>query len=312
MSPYPLPDINIALTYLAQANPDPQAALKQLDPYLADTATEAMKLAATPVYCRALIVAGRTDDAANRLMALVDKSPRWISTWLELATLAPKDADAASQWLKRIIPKIATDSPPQAIALATAWEQVGQKFNSTSAHKAARDLLQTVISQPTPPVTAWWEWALVNQSLANLSESERGWQEYLKLNPKDPQGLNNLAYVLLLEGDAAELPKATQLATDAIAAVPTMSTFYDTLGRIQSQSGKRDDAIKNFRHALDLDPNDLDAMIGLADTLRAKPSGRDEARALLSRINAMIDAGSALTPPVREQLDRVKTAMSSL
>jgi hypothetical protein len=64
--------------------------------------------------------------------------------------------------------------------------------------------------------------------------------------------------------------------------------------------------------ALERDPNDLDAMIGLADTLRFKPSGREEVRGLLSRINAMVDAGTTLTPPIREQLDRVKTAMSSL
>jgi tetratricopeptide (TPR) repeat protein len=306
------PDVNIALTYLAQPTPDPEAALKQLDPYMADKAPDAPKLAATPIYCRALMMAGRPDEAANRLLPLIDKSPRWIAAWLELATLAPKDVDTASQWLKRIQPKIALDSAPQVTALAGAWEQVGQKFDSSPAHETSRDLLKTVISQPDPPAAAWWEWAIVNQSLANLPEAERGWQEYMKLNPKDPQGFNNLAYVLLLEGDPAKLPKAAQLATDAIAAVSTVSTFYDTLGRIQFQSGKKDDAIKSFRLALERDPNDLDAMIGLADTLRFKPSGREEVRTLLSRINAMLDAGTTITPPIREQLDRVKTAMSSL
>jgi tetratricopeptide (TPR) repeat protein len=306
------PDVSIALTYLSQPTPDPEAALQQLDPYMADKAPDASRLAATPVYCRALMAAGRPDDAANRLLPLIEKSPRWIATWLDLATLAPKDVNTATQWLQRIKPKIALDSAPQVTALAGAWEQVGQKFDSSTAHETSRDLLKTVIAQPDPPAAAWWEWAIVNQSLANLPEAERGWQEYMKLNPKDPQGFNNLAYVLLLEGDPAKLPKAAQLAADAIAEVSTVSTFYDTLGRIQSQSGKKEDAIKSFRLALERDPNDLDAMIGLADTLRFKPSGREEVRTLLSRINAMLDAGTTITPPIREQLDRIKTAMTSL
>jgi cytochrome c-type biogenesis protein CcmH/NrfG len=98
---------------------------------------------------------------------------------------------------------------------------------------------------------------------------------------------------------------------EAITSSPNISTFYDTLGRIQSQLAKPADAIKSFRTALDKDPNDVEAMIGLADLLQSKPAGRDEARALLTRINAIVDAGAPIAPTIRKQLDKVKMALSS-
>jgi tetratricopeptide (TPR) repeat protein len=285
--------------------------LKQLDRYVADGAPAAQSDAAAPAYCRALLASGRIDDAANRLLPLVSKSPRWLAVWFELATLGAKDADAAADWLKRVEPAIGADATLLHVGLAGAWEQVGQKFDSNLAHETALAQLKSITAKAPVPATAWWQWAIVNQSLANLSESERGWNEYLKLNPKEPQGLNNLAYVLLLDGDAAQLPKAEGLAMQAIATNPEVSTFYDTLGRIEFRRGKTSDAIKNFRIALEKDPNDLDAMIGLADSLQSQPAGREEARALLGRINAMVDGGMLLTPPIRKQLDRVKSAMTS-
>ena len=270
------PDINIALTYLEQPTPDPLAALRQLERYMGDGVPGVQSNAATPAYCRASRI--RTDRRCRQSSASAgNKSPRWYAVWFELATLGAKDADAAADWLKRVEPSIGADATLLRIALAGAWEQVGQKFDSTTAHETALAQLKPITAKAPVPATAWWQWAIVNQSLANLVEAERGWDEYLKLNPKEPQGLNNLAYILFLDGDVAKLPRAEDLAMQAVAAYPDVSTFYDTLGRIEFRLGKTAGAIKNFRIALEKDPNDLDAMIGLADSLQSDPAGREEA-----------------------------------
>jgi tetratricopeptide (TPR) repeat protein len=305
------PDVNIALTYLEQPDADPQAALKQLASYMSDDAPAVARETALPAYCRALMASDRVDDAANLLFPLVAKSPKWAGVWFDLATLGAKDADTAINWLKRVEPSLASDAKLLRVAFVSAWEQVGQKFDSMRAHETAYAELKPIVANSPVPAAAWWQWAIVNQSLGILPEAQRGWEEYLKLNTGDAQGLNNLAYVLLLIGDPAQLPRARELVLQAITAYPNVSTFYDTLGRIESRAGKTTDAIKDFRLAVDKDPNDLDAMIGLADALQSQPAGRDEARALLGRINAIIDGGTPLTPPIRRQLDRVKSAITS-
>jgi len=304
------PDLEIAQTYLQQPDADAASALKQLDAYVQDDAPEPRKLAATPLYCRALLLAGRPDEAAARLQPLLATSPRWAGVWTELAGSA-KDAAAASQWLKRLAPLLSADSQPQQIALADAWQRVGSRFDSTAAFDSARDILRPMVAQPHPPAVAWRVWALANQLSGNLSEAERGWRALVDAEPKDASARNNLAYVLLLEGRKERLAEAESLSQQAIAAAPDASTFYDTLARIQAQLGNASDATKNFRVALAKDPNDIEAMVGLADELQSQPSGREEARSLLTRINAMVDGGTPLMQPIRKQLEHVKTALSS-
>jgi predicted Zn-dependent protease len=151
----------------------------------------------------------------------------------------------------------------------------------------------------------------VNQSLDNIPEAEHGWREYLVSNPADARAMNNLAYMLLLEASPSQLAEAEHLATNAIAADQTVSTFYDTLARIELRLGKTDEAVKNFRMALARNSRNIEAMIGLADALQSRPQDRDEVRALLGRIDAALRAGAPIATPLRKQLDRVRSALTS-
>jgi len=305
------PDLAIAATYLQQPQPDPQAALKQLAPYESDASTQPARQQAVPLYARALIMSGRDDEAAKLLKPLIEAQPAWRLTWMQLAAVH-KDASAASAWLRQVVPSVPADAAAEKLALAQAWEQIGSKFDSAEANESARDLLKPLIEAAKVQPEVWAQWAAVNQSLGNLPEAERAWRECLKLLPGESHAQNNLAYVLLLAGTPSGLSEAERLATAAIAAEPNVSTFYDTLARIQLRLGKTDDAIKSFRTALDRSPANVEAMIGLADVLETQPAGRDEARSLLLRIDAASQGGPPLAPPLRKQLDRVKGALSSV
>jgi len=301
------PDCAIAVTYLQQPAPDPQAALKQLAPYVAADVTQAHKRAATEIYCHALIAAGRGDDAAAMLHPLLS-DPHWRLIWFALA-VAHHDADAASKWLRDAIPSIPADSVSDQLALADAWERIGSHFDSATAHEAARDTLLPIIAR-SPDRTAWSQWATVNQSLGNLPEAERAWRECLKTADNDAQVRNNLAYILLLESGSGNLAEAERLARSAIASDPNVATFYDTLARIELRTARADAAVTDFRAALDRNPSSIEAMIGLADVLQTRPSDRDEAKALLLRIDAALQQ-RPLPATLKSQLDRVKTALSS-
>lgn len=303
-------DLEIARTYLQQPDANPGAAIEQLKTYEGGDAPEPQKLAALPLYCAGLLALGRTDEAAERLQPLVAKSPQWAATWMALA-VSSKDASTAAQWLERLAAFAPADSEPKQIALADAWVRVGVKFDSPTAHEKAREILRPVIAGTNVPPAGWKIWALSSQLSGNLPDAERGWMALVDADPKDSSARNNLAFVLLLEGGAERLARAESLARQAIAAAPEASTFYDTLARIQALLGKPSDAVRNFRVALEKDPNDIEAMIGLADVLQSQPAGREEARSLLTRINTMIDGGTPLMRPIRKQLDHVKTELSS-
>jgi predicted Zn-dependent protease len=304
------PDLAIAQTYLQQPDADPAAALKQLDPVMQGNAPEPTRLAATLLYCRALIAAGRPDEAADRLKPLLSKSPQWAGVWMELAATS-KDTNSAEQWLKQLAPLLPAESQSLQIALADAWQRVGVRFQSDPSFENAIGILGPIVESKEAPPAAWRVWALSNQLSGHLAEADRGWQALLDAEPADPSNRNNLAFVLLLEGQKDQLKRAESLSRQAIAAQPDVSTFYDTLARIEAQLGNSTEAIKNFRTALAKDPNDIESMIGLADALQSQPTGRDEARSLLTRINTMVDGGTPLMQPIRKQLEHVKTGLSA-
>jgi tetratricopeptide (TPR) repeat protein len=303
-------DIAIALSYLRQHKPDAPAAVAQLAPYVSPDAPDATRQSALPLYCTALVAAGKSAEAETILKPLLKNSPRWQSVWLELAPLQ-KDEAGASSWINLFTASVNTETPAQNIALAEVWEQVASRFDSATAHRTARALLEPVIHTTPVPVRAWPAWAAINQTADNLPEAERAWREYLKAVPESPTGQNNLAYMLMLEGGTAQLTEAEQLSRSAIAKAPAISTLYDTLARVQLRAGKPDQAVKNFRAALDRNASNVDAMIGLAEILQARPQDREEARSLLTRIDSAVRDGTPIASSVRKQLDRVRSALSS-
>lgn len=255
--------------------------------------------------------AGLPPPDAIAALRLLTTSPRWLRLWMNVASAAP-NSDAASKWLNQLTPVIPSDAPAQRIALADAWERVGARFDASAAHDTARAILRPIIAAPNAPPDAWRAWAVANQLAGDLAEAERAWQKLADSQPNDPSARNNLAFVLLLQGaDGDKLTHAESLAKEAIAADRNNGTFYDTLARIEAKLAKHDQAIANFRIAMQKNPNDVEAMIGLADELQSQPSGREEARALLGRINARLDAGTPLLQPIRKQLEHVKTSLSA-
>jgi predicted Zn-dependent protease len=305
-----LPDIEIAYCDLRQSPADPSAALHQLAPYVSDTAVPSKKDAVTPVYCRALISSGKADQAADILKSRISQSPRWLNIWMDLAIEAFADGDAASAWLARAVPLLTPGSVPQQIALAHAWEMIGARFNWASAHENARDVMKPIIASESVPFIAWRQWSLINQSLGNLPEAARALEEYLKIEPKDFDAMNDLAFILFLQGGADQIARADQLVHSAISGNPNRATFYDTLARVELATGKPTQAAGDFRVAIEKDPAAVEAMIGLADLLQSQPGGKTEARTLLTRVNALIDANTPMTPTIRQQWEKLKTTLS--
>jgi Flp pilus assembly protein TadD len=88
--------------------------------------------------------------------------------------------------------------------------------------------------------------------LRKTAEAKTAYRAAIAVNPAAAPALNNLAWLLLITKD--DLPQAEKLATRAVAAAPTVATFFDTLGAIYLAEKRVDDATRAYKRALELDP----------------------------------------------------------
>jgi Flp pilus assembly protein TadD len=201
---------------------------------------------------------------------------------------------------------VAKDAPAERRDLATAWYVVGREFNDRESLTTAKSVAQPLTASGDVAAEAWMIMASCDEALGDLGAAGREYREALKLRPNQPAAQNNLAYVLLLKGDS--LDEAHQLSTAAVTASPNTSSFHDTLARVEAKRGNRDAAVTSFRKALALDPTSVEAMIGLTEVL-AQSGNREDARAQLVQIDAVLQTSPRLPPQLQTQLDAVRAAL---
>ena len=110
--------------------------------------------------------------------------------------------------------------------------------------------------------------------------ARRAYESVLSLAPTDVDALNNLALVLLAQGDA---PRAEVLLRRAISLAPRNGGAWSNLGTVLRMRGRSSDAIGAFQYALSIDPENQTARVGLAQQYLAIGS-LDQARSLLQDV----------------------------
>ena len=152
--------------------------------------------------------------------------------------------------------------------------------------------------------------ALIADRAGDMKTAELNYRRTLSALPDQPEALNNLAYGLLLSG--GDLQEAKTFASKAVAIEPNRSSFYDTLARVEFKAGDRDAAITSFKKAIDLKPQNLEALVGLVGALQS--SGQQEPPAdLMTRIDELLKANPTLSPQLKRELDAIHaTAKASL
>jgi Flp pilus assembly protein TadD len=263
------------------------------------------------LYARALIAQGNATDAAALLEPLAQKSPVWRRLWLDLAgAFRRRDREAAATWIARIEPSVPNDAHRERAWLASAWYVVGREFDDRGSLQTARAIAEPLTSDDAVAAEAWTLLASCDEGLGNLDPAEGEYRKALQLRPGHGDIMNNLAYVLLLKGDAAGLAEAKELAGKAVAAAPGVAGYYDTLARIEAQLGPSDAAVTHFRKALELDAASLEAMIGLADVLW-RTGRREEARQQLAQIETALKDSPRLPALLNKQLEKVRASLQN-
>lgn len=289
---------------------DAQGALKQLEPYkqrLAGSSPD--DLLTLSITARALARSGQASGAADLLAPRLadDRSARAI--WVSVAASDLTDGTVAMQWLSRVAGHVPSDSPDEQAMLAQAWYQAGARFSLPDATTECRSLLEKLAGDPRCPPGALLLLASMNHDSGSLDEAERLYRRVTQALPDNPDALNNLAYILLQKN--GDMDEALSLATRATAARPGSASVRDTLARVQSKMGNRRDAIRSFERAVQLEPGNLEALIGLAATLSADGQ-RDKAQQTLRKIDSLLQGKPPESEPLKVELDAVRESLSKL
>ncbi len=308
----------LAVAEIEVARGDASAAIDVLAPVTPQLiANPRSDVAATSALLRAYAAAGRADDAQKILQPLLASDRVWRMLWLQIASLDLRDTTLGAKWIGIVEPMIGEEV--ERIAMADAWCHLAARTSgkdSSAAYDAAAKVLDPIVGRQDAPADAIIVRGMVCERSGDVKGAQELYRRALRLQPKRPETLNNLAYLILEQYEsgaaAASLSEAKSMADQAVRLAPTNASFLDTLARIQLRVGDRDAAIASFRRALSLDPQSLDAMLGLA-TAMVDAGQRNAAADLLPRIELALKTRANLSPQLRKELDALRaTTKASL
>ncbi len=290
----------------------PADALSRLKPYLSSAESGDVPDDVAALAARAFAASG--DEAAARSLAeakLTDQpgpaAAAWRGVWLTIAARDLADADAAKRWLGRVASLTPKAAPAERQRLAAAWASFGEKFGDAAALRRALD--EFSLLDPTDPAIIF-RVAQLELRLGNLDAAEVNLRKVLAAKPVWAYAArNDLATVLTRKGQPQDLAEAKTLAEQAVKENPGIATFYDTLARAEAAAGDGRAAENHFNQALSLDPQSLDALVGLATLYQARGDG-DRAGSLLGQIDAILRTSPPPEPAIKQQLQSLRDRLS--
>ncbi len=300
-------DLMLAEIELARGNAN--AALQAMQPYIAHLkASPQENPPGVATLARAYALSGHGTDTRDLLKPLLPRDRAWRIMWLQIAGRDLPDPAAAAQWINEVEPMLADDD--ERLALGEAWYRLAARSDDAAALNSAAKAVDQIVAKPQPSPQATLLRALIADRAGDTKTAEINYRRTLNISPTQPEALNNLAYGLLISG--GDLQEAKTLAAKAVAVEPNSASFYDTLARVQVKSGERDAAITSFKKAIELEPGNLEALVGLAGALQDAGQHQPAAE-LLTRIDELLKSKPVVSPQLRRELDAMRaTTKASL
>jgi len=211
----------------------------------------------------------RALEAARAGRALAPGDPRPLVALFDAALLGhrPDEARRALAELTGITP-----GDPQIHVLA------GKLAESKGDLKLAIAEMEAAVER-TPAWGNLFRLATLEVKVGRTADARRHLEQLLASSPDNLWGLDKLGNLELLEGDPA---RAERIYLDLIRRQP-QRPFYTNLGLARSLLGRPDSAVEAYRHALELAPGHIAALLNLADAELALGHG-EEARIFYNQV----------------------------
>jgi tetratricopeptide (TPR) repeat protein len=216
----------------------------------------------------------RTADALQNLRAATKADSQFAQAFILIAhfTRDPEEQKNARSTAERLAGHVSG-----AERLLIRWMAGAQEGNYVPAIAAMNDLLGRY---PQDQRLTFWAGAwFLNQQ--RYGQAILVLERALTLNPDYPAALNELAYAYAYSGDFG---KAFGAMDRYVALQPNEPNPHDSYGELLRMAGRFDDALREYRASIRLDPN-FGSELGVADTYAVmgnEQDARDEyARAIV-------------------------------
>jgi tetratricopeptide (TPR) repeat protein len=163
---------------------------------------------------------------------------------------SPDGASSDTSVLGAAIPSVAASPSPTLADLSP--EEAG---DLDMAHKHYQAAIAAYHQAPLDNAKIWNKIGIANQQMFILSEAQKSYENSLKLNPRDPEVINNLATVYY---SLKQYNKAEVLYRKAIKLDPKSAIIYKNLGTAYLAENRVKKAWDSFHSALQIDPEVFD------------------------------------------------------
>ncbi|MBC7782235.1 MAG: tetratricopeptide repeat protein [Burkholderiales bacterium] len=286
----------------------PDEAHRQMEPYLAGIEKDVRTQPQAAVVLARIMLARKDGAGARKLLEPLMSESYGRRLCLGVASTADTMIEA-SAWLQQISGAISAENLDERLAISNTWAALARRFDDPQALRGIPGQLESYLQARPQDVDAWMLVAGIHQQLGQLEVAESELRAVLAIRPDYPPAANDLACLLLTRG--ANIKEAAALARSAVAQVPTSAAFQDTLARVHLAEQQPDAARNGFEQALRLNPELLDARIGLAQLLQQK-GDNDAALRELQRVNVQIKANPAAGRHLESEIVALRQSLSGV
>ncbi len=251
---------------------------------------------------------GRIEEAGEVFDPLIASDVVWASRRLGVVTQLMSQPTLARDWVERWASTL-PDDPDAAAALGNAMYNVATATGDSSMLERAIEPLTEALESSQHRLLAATMLAGAYEQLGNFAEAERHYRIALDENANEAVVLNNLAYLLVRTGgsseEAVELARrCVQIAESQASAGTLLVNYLDTLGTALLYAERFDEAAGVFDRAVQLAPDNVGILLGLAE---ARLGDGDEAGAqdALSRLLILRDRGRISDDAQRDRLAQI-------
>jgi tetratricopeptide (TPR) repeat protein/predicted AlkP superfamily pyrophosphatase or phosphodiesterase len=169
----------------------------------------------------------------------------------------PEAASAATAEAMKKLEALGYLAPDNADAL----NNLGQRYQQRGEFLQAIEEYKKAIAMRPSFYAAYNNLAVCYGKLGRLEEAERAFLKVIEIKPDDFYAMNNLAVTYI---QAKRMDEARTMAEQAVRTEPGYVNGHITLGSIYAMTGEFDRAEREFKTALELDPDAADAAENLS------------------------------------------------
>jgi len=284
----------------------PTDAIDQLSPYLdaAMGTPSSLNTSTIELTARAMCMRNQTEQAWRLVRPLALKSAVWRGRWLQIVAGTARDSVSVGEQIQAVADTVSAGAIADQLAIARAWYTAGVRLNDSDLVHKAESVVQPLTDADGAPADAWLLLGSIQLQLGELSDAEASLTKAVRSAPGLAEAKNDLATVKLLRSE--DLATAEKLASDAITITPASSAYHITLGRIDQQLNNLDAAELQFEIALQLNPQNAEAMICLASVQNRAGQSGESGITLAHAETVLQTAHPILSAPVQAELQRLR------